>query len=276
MKGFWSRIIFRATLAAVGSLAASLLIVSVLVPQMGGTVEGVGLLMAIICPIAIAGPASGVQFYQLERLKQARAALTRSHLELDSLHRDLVAAHAAAIEASLRDPMTGAYNRIGFMQRMSECASTEGTVLFIDADHFKSINDRFGHRTGDQALQTIAKALRKGLRPEDFLGRIGGEEFVIFLDGVTSLAEIDRMATVFLKSVSSTPLLTESGAIVELSISIGTASFSALCDADVLLREADLRMYEAKRDGRNRAVIGRDISIPMPPDFSLAAPSAPC
>ncbi|MEJ8311104.1 diguanylate cyclase [Agrobacterium larrymoorei] len=274
MQAFWSRIIFRALLAAFGSLVASLLIVSVLVPQMGGTVEGVGLLMAIICPVAIAGPASGVQFYQLERLKQARVALTRSHLELDNLHRDLIAAHAAVIEASLRDPMTGAYNRIGFMQRMSESTSTQGTVLFIDADRFKSINDRFGHRTGDQALQTIAKALRKGLRPDDFLGRIGGEEFVIFLDGVTAPADIDRMANVFLKSVSSTPLLTDTGAIVDLSISIGTASFSALCDADELLREADARMYEAKRDGRNRAVIGRDVSTPL--TFSLAGPSAPC
>ena len=276
MKRFWSRIIFRATLAASGSLAASLLIVSVLVPQMGGTVEGVGLLMAIICPIAIAAPASGFQFYQLERLKQARAALARSHLELDDLHRDLMAAHAAVIEASLHDPMTGAYNRIGFMQRMSESQSTKGTVLFIDVDRFKSINDRFGHRTGDQALQTIAKALRKGLGPNDFLGRIGGEEFVIFLEDVTAPADIGRLANIFLKSVSSTPLLTDTGAIVDLNISIGTASFSGLCDTDFLLREADARMYEAKRDGRNRAVIGRDVSAPLPFDLSLAAPSVPC
>jgi diguanylate cyclase (GGDEF)-like protein len=126
-------------------------------------------------------------------------------------------------------------------------------VLFVDLDHFKGINDRYGHAVGDAALQAIADRARKTVRPGDTVARLSGDEFVILCEGVTE-AEVHSIAERLVRSMAE-PLEVENQ-IVSLSGSIGVA-FATHTDEtlDDLIRRADKAMYQAKRDGRGRAVV---------------------
>ncbi len=157
------------------------------------------------------------------------------------------------------DPLTGALNRRAFMARGGRLAQRhqhEGAplcLLFLDLDHFKSLNDRFGHSGGDDVLMTFVTVVHANIRPTDFLFRIGGEEFCCLLphtrtDQARIVAERIRqqfeMATV---DVAGTP--------VKATVSLGIASTEAFgYDLDTLMRRADMAVYAAKRQGRNRVV----------------------
>jgi len=132
---------------------------------------------------------------------------------------------------------------------VSQC----GALLVIDADHFKAINDRFGHEHGDEALTTIARTIRTMLRAEDIFGRIGGEEFGVFLPGV-DLATASLIAERVRRAVNLA-VFAPGGELRQLSVSVGGASFDAPIDFAELFRIADGRLYEAKRFGRNRVEV---------------------
>ena len=158
------------------------------------------------------------------------------------------------------DPLTGALNRRAFMARGGRLAQRhqhEGAplcLLFLDLDHFKSLNDRFGHSGGDDVLMTFVTVVHANIRPTDFLFRIGGEEFCCLLphtrtDQAHIVAERIRhqfeMCTV---DVAGTP--------VKATVSLGIASTEAFgYDLDTLMRRADMAVYAAKRQGRNRVVV---------------------
>lgn len=157
------------------------------------------------------------------------------------------------------DGLTGLYNRRAFMSRLGEAvayASRHGTdlsLLMLDADHFKQVNDRHGHPAGDRVLRFIAETVRLNLRESDAAGRYGGEEYVVLLphtplSGAQIVAERIRAFC----SASSIPL--SSGGIT-VTVSVGVASLSAGCQrAEDLVATADAALYEAKRSGRNRVV----------------------
>ena len=127
-----------------------------------------------------------------------------------------------------------------------------GTLLVVDADHFKSINDRFGHQVGDAALQRIAAGIQGALRPADLVGRIGGEEFGVFLPGATRRQGVEvaeRIRTL----VGSMPLAAAGHA--RLTVSVGGVGFSHAASYDDLFKVADRCLYEAKNAGRNRVCV---------------------
>lgn len=129
----------------------------------------------------------------------------------------------------------------------------KGALLVVDADEFKSINDRFGHSSGDEALRLIASAIRAGLRDEDLVGRIGGDEFSIFLPG-SDPSQAIAIAERIRNAIHNTETR-HFGSSHRLSISIGGTTFDRATSFDALFVAADERLYLAKSRGRNRVEI---------------------
>jgi diguanylate cyclase (GGDEF)-like protein len=172
------------------------------------------------------------------------------------------------LEESLRvlastDMLTGVHNRRSFFEQadaLLAAASQETlslSMLMIDIDHFKSINDSFGHRIGDEALRAVAGLCRDALRGTDLLARFGGEEFIVLLPRTTP-DEARRVAGDILAAVSDRAVPTSAGRLT-LTISIGLATADpALRDIDGLIEQADAALYAAKRAGRNRVMASPD------------------
>lgn len=168
---------------------------------------------------------------------------------------------AELAEAADTDPLTGLANR----RRVEALArpwveDPEGALsaLMIDVDHFKRVNDQYGHDAGDEALVWLGSHLRVEARASDLVGRLGGEEFVMLLPG-TRLAEALVLAERLRATVAATPADLGGGIEWPLTISVGVAERRP-GDTEVrsLLRRADDAMYEAKRAGRNRVVRAPD------------------
>jgi diguanylate cyclase (GGDEF)-like protein len=155
------------------------------------------------------------------------------------------------------DGLTGALNRAGFLataQRELEREQQPGrapTLLMIDVDHFKSINDHYGHAGGDQALRHLVSALGRGIRQSDLLGRLGGEEFAVMLTGVTP-EEAERVTRRLLQNIARDPAIHGQN-VMNMTISIGLAIASRMDRSiESIIARADKALYRAKSGGRNR------------------------
>jgi diguanylate cyclase (GGDEF)-like protein len=168
--------------------------------------------------------------------------------------------------AASMDPLTGMFNRRGFAEatsRVIEREATAGrpvTVLIFDIDHFKGINDRFGHPAGDEILKLFATIVINTLRFTDLSGRIGGEEFAALLpcsleDGVLAA---ERVREAF----ESSGIVVEEGP-VDTTVSIGVAGGPAGTELEVLLAAADTALYQAKRNGRNRVEAAEELPLSL-------------
>jgi diguanylate cyclase (GGDEF)-like protein len=244
-------VLVRSGLVAAASIVASITISAIVVPGDEFLVaDGMALIMCIVCPLVIAWPASAYTFWQKERLAAALAEVKRTHAELAAAHRLLA-------EKARRDPMTGMLNREAFFEEM-ECARRaygRGTLLIVDADNFKRVNDTWGHLTGDAALLEIGAALKRAVRADDVAGRVGGEEFAVFLadaDLHESMLAAERIRA----EVAALRFSPRAGETLPLSVSIGAAIHRGGAALSDLMREADRRLYEAKRRGRNRVIFG--------------------
>ncbi len=174
-----------------------------------------------------------------------------------SFHHAMVTANRQLAEMAARDPLTGLMNARAYYARCEaalKLARRNGasfSILFIDLDHFKQINDRHGHEAGDIVLKSVAAALSRGLRDSDLLGRIGGEEFSILLpdtdrEGAAVLAEKLRHEVEYLMPDIG-------GACLPITASIGVAcGDGASGGVAEVQKQADAAMYQAKQAGRNR------------------------
>jgi diguanylate cyclase (GGDEF)-like protein len=156
-----------------------------------------------------------------------------------------------------RDALTNVLNRRAWTERANTLLTTglsrPISLLFLDLDHFKLLNDRQGHSSGDRALVAVAKALTAELRPGDMLGRYGGEEFVALLDG-TGAEQAMQAATRLCRRVHRLEIPIDEESQL-LSISIGVAVWQDGDDVETLVDRADKAMYDAKLNGRNRVCI---------------------
>ncbi|TNE86527.1 MAG: GGDEF domain-containing protein [Deltaproteobacteria bacterium] len=160
----------------------------------------------------------------------------------------------ALYDATQTDKLTGVGNRHAFDQQLANGishAKREGrslSLLLIDVDHFKAVNDTWGHATGDEALREIAQRLREALRAEDLLCRYGGEEFAALLTSA-SPSQVRQVAERLRAAIEAAPFTTRG---LELTVSIGSASYAE--QEQDLVELADQRLYAAKASGRNRVV----------------------
>jgi diguanylate cyclase (GGDEF)-like protein len=159
---------------------------------------------------------------------------------------------------AMLDGLTGLFNRAYFEKRLAQGVAVAGrggdpfACILIDIDHFKSINDRFGHPFGDRVLQSVAAELASNCRQEDVVCRYGGEEFVVLAPGQTikgALVLAERKRTAIEKMN-----LSYEGRPVQVTCSIGVSDTTA-CPPHEVVASADACLYQAKRAGRNRVVV---------------------
>ena len=172
----------------------------------------------------------------------------------DRLRADL----GSALEMALTDPLTGFYNQRYLMRHLRGLlSSNQGggiAVMMIDVDHFKSINDQYGHPVGDQALKAIAEMLRNRTRVFDTVARYGGEEFVVVMPGAAG-AEVEAAAERLRASIDEMSFSPLPGTELHMTVSIGLAYSEGVEVApEFLLKTADQAMYQAKNTGRNRVI----------------------
>jgi diguanylate cyclase len=190
----------------------------------------------ILIPVSLGGPTF---FYLFSKLRQL--ALTREALE----------------RLAFTDSLTGIFNRRAFHNAVEPILLSDTPVavamMVIDVDHFKKVNDTFGHHTGDEALIAVSEAIKACLPADAVFGRIGGEEFAVFARCATP--ELAALQAEQLRAAVSASEFGRQFLPAGLTVSIGVCFSSRATTYEQMYREADGCLYEAKESGRNRVVV---------------------
>lgn len=232
-RSAWREIVVWGATIIAGCVVVSVVLSYVMLRAQGQALDSHALTQAVVMPLILGTP---ILFYLLVRQQELKHAYSRL---------DIVAS---------TDSLTGTLNRRAFTASATSLLNnTIGALLVVDADHFKRINDRFGHDAGDLALRKLADALRASVRKGDLVGRLGGEEFGVLLcdagyDVASAIAERIRAAV-------GAIIFAPDGVACPISVSIGGAVASDRVRFTELFRLADRELYAAKRDGRNRVSI---------------------
>lgn len=229
----WIAVIRGTVLITLISGVLSMILAEILMRIISQGMNLQGFIASFAMPVVLASPVLYVVLLRTEQLKQANK-------RLEAL--------------ATTDWLTGCLNRGAFTHKVNEALKTRhGTLLVIDADHFKWINDQFGHEVGDRTLQLMAEAFHRATGGDGLVGRLGGEEFGILLidhpeDVAAMAADAIRLAVTELEYLP--------GGTHRLSVSIGGAYGEAGQGFAELFRVADERLYAAKAAGRNRIHFG--------------------
>lgn len=195
---------------------------------------------------------------EVRSLFKALDTLRGKLIERDALDREKLQLTAKLRQLAETDGLTGILNRGALEQRAATLLTTRPAqqplpLILLDIDHFKSINDRYGHVAGDEVLKETARRLQAALRPTDVIARFGGEEFAILLADPTMNPGLiaERLRSAFLAS----PFTLDSGALLDVTASFGVAAMAPDAGSWLdLVEDADQALYEAKAAGRNRVV----------------------
>jgi two-component system cell cycle response regulator len=189
----------------------------------------------------------------------ARVEVGRRMVEMQAA---FIASRQALAHQATHDPLTGMLNRRAILEKLEEELARTGrhrdllAIGMCDIDHFKQVNDTYGHQTGDDVLGGLARMLNESLRPYDSVGRMGGEEFLVIAPvkaGTDSAPIFDRLCV----RIAESAMPTRSG-VLSVTVSIGTACAAPGSTVDKILEAADAALYRAKNQGRNRVVHHRD------------------
>lgn len=165
--------------------------------------------------------------------------------------------------ASRIDGLTGLFNRRYWQERFEQAyklakrREKPSTALMLDIDHFKKVNDTYGHQAGDSVIQSLAHLIKRCVRETDLAGRYGGEEFAVILTD----SAVDNAVTVAerLRRLAEHSQVEHEGQIIKFNISVGLAEFSPLCDSPMeWLERADQALYQAKQTGRNKYCVWQE------------------
>lgn len=238
----WARVIAGTLGGTIFCIGATLIVDSVRFSGMTDAELSNAIIVDILLPTGLAVPLLFLLLYKMRQLA--------------------IAHHEISIIAST-DNLTAVLNRGAFkmlvdaylQQAMRQPAHNAGAFLVIDADHFKLINDRFGHQEGDVALKLIAQTIQTSLRQGDIVGRIGGEEFGVFLPKA-NLDQAGIVAERIRRDINEIEF-PPSARTHALSVSVGGAAFGGHTAYDDLFRVADKCLYSAKAGGRNQVIFQR-------------------
>lgn len=237
-KRAWLRI-YRVTGAiTLVSVALSVILTNVIMEVFSAGINVQGLAVSIFMPLTLGGPMTFMLMLRQEQLRHANGQL--EHL-------------------ATTDWLTACLNRGAFTGAVTRhldrhlAAGSGGALLIVDADDFKSVNDRFGHDAGDDALRLIANAIRQAVGSSDPVGRLGGEEFGVFLAD-SDVVAADHVAERIRRAISAIAFA-PGGVSCPLSVSIGGATYVTRAPFGELYRLADLHLYQAKNTGRDRVAI---------------------
>jgi diguanylate cyclase (GGDEF)-like protein len=165
------------------------------------------------------------------------------------------------LSLAMTDVLTGISNRRAFMERLgaevprAERHNTALCIAMVDIDHFKKINDNFGHATGDIVIKAIADTLAGGLRDVDIVGRLGGEEFAVTLPDCC-LEDATKTCERLRQTIEGTVMKSEDGETLQVTVSMGLVEYTEINQtADRLLSLADEALYQSKNNGRNSVTI---------------------
>jgi diguanylate cyclase (GGDEF)-like protein len=203
--------------------------------------------------------------------EQKDAAVASANRYLRQLNEDLerkVVERTRALEETnvrladlaRRDSLTGLFNHRTALEqtdallRRARQQSMPVAVIMLDIDHFKQINDQFGHLTGDRALVAVAASLVRHTGPEDLCGRYGGEEFVLALHGLDQTAALER-AEALRDEIAQVAFSGTPGPRLSASLGVTVSQPCDLDPAEAVIRRADSALYQAKHLGRNRVVV---------------------
>lgn len=206
----------------------------------------------------IGGHLRSYQDREAQRRTEYEADASRMRARIEELEKGTRALKRSAEEGqqlALTDALTALPNRLAYEQRLQQLFAVSGdhpqiTLVVWDIDHFKRINDTYGHQIGDKVLRIVAQLLTRQTRPNDFIARIGGEEFVMLLDGAgrdDALRRVDQLR----RLVESVGFVAR-GARVSVTISCGLTALASEDTPETLFERADRALYEAKNKGRNR------------------------
>lgn len=196
-----------------------------------------------------------------QALATAASTIVRVALEHESIQREMA-------RQARTDPLTGLLNRRAFMEEIArridrmEREGLPGTVMFVDLDYFKAVNDRFGHEAGDQVLRETASLLRDAVRPADLVARLGGDEFALWMDGSDHMTAAERAEWLCVHgaarlSATVAQARAEPDPPLGMSIGIATRQPGKGEEIEAMLRRADQAMYSVKQAGRGHwAVAG--------------------
>ncbi|MBT0960019.1 GGDEF domain-containing protein [Denitromonas iodatirespirans] len=166
-----------------------------------------------------------------------------------------------------RDSLTGVSNHRDFQRRLRVMLASASrnryplTLMAVDLDHFKQVNDTYGHPVGDAVLHSFAQWCEAAVRESDVVGRVGGEEFMVGMNGA-SLEEATAIAERLRAAVAASRVAVNPRESVEVTVSIGLATLTDSDDVATLVARADAALYRAKRNGRNRVEIDGQVSLP--------------
>lgn len=191
--------------------------------------------------IAIAGVIAIFAAYLRQRRERQFQQAQRAAAEAEFLR----------IQAT-HDDLTGVLNRRGLFEQLERDSVAEGTIVVIDCDEFKEVNDTYGHLVGDEFLQGVAGRLSGAVSSEDCIARWGGDEFLLLLR--VPLAEGDQVASRVLNEVMSRPMKTQGG-LIPVSLSAGAARIDGKTSLDQAIAAADRAMYAAKARGSGQLVL---------------------
>lgn len=236
----FARVVAITVAGTLGCMAAALVAVSYTTQYMDGLARMLTFASAFIIPVIVSAPIFYVFASKLRELA--------------------IAHHELAIIAS-KDSLTTCLNRGAFITLVDAYLSqvnarqpVSGGLLMVDADHFKNVNDNFGHTGGDEALRLIAGAIKQSLRTNDLVGRVGGEEFAVFLPQAD--AEQARAVGERIRAGVAALSFRPGGRPCPLSVSVGGVGFTSPITFNELFMAADAKLYEAKHHGRNRVEFG--------------------